>query len=386
MAQKICLFTAHSPQTGGGAVILRSLIKALPELSIQWKYLAVKPVNGYEQGFMGPGIMGSSVVHDITGTWLMLTGRKVKRIDEIVTQLLATDCDAYWVVSHNEGLRVAIELSRLQNKRPVHLTVHDDWAGALSARSVRYRFMAGWAKKMTITAMQAVTGADLISRGMQTYYYQLSKRQGEICHRYLPPGSVGACVHTPGTDTSVLNVGHIGSIYDKNDFIRFLTLLQEYAKLKGKMVTVNMWGYHPKKDDLPSNFLDMVKMHKDLPEEKAIPELAKCDIVYSMYPMSDKLRIFSQTSLPTKLTSYVQACRPIFGQGSADCTLAEFLQYTGTGVMWSSYNNQEGISLLEKLLLSDPSPANWQKAREQYFGENNLAVMRHAFQAIPQEA
>ena len=379
MAQKICLFTAHSPQTGGGAVILRSLIKNLPEFSIEWKYLAGKPAEGYEQGFMGQGIMGSSLVKDIIGTWQMLTGGRLLKIDETVNQLLATDCDAYWVVSHNEGLRVAIELSRLQNKRPVHLTVHDDWAGALSARSIRYRFMAGLAKKMTVKALQEVAGVDLISRGMQTYYFQLSNRKGDICHRYLPPESVDGAGYEKVAKGLVLNIGHIGSIYDKTDFIGFLQLLRQYEKIKGVKVTVNMWGYHPKKNDIPAEYFDIIKMHNDLPEEKAIPELAKSDFVYSMYPFSKNLGIFGQTSLPTKLTSYVQACRPIFGHGPANSTLSEFLKNTGTGILWSDSNKEEGMELLEKITSLVPGPDNWQKAREEYFGEKNLEVMRKAF-------
>ncbi|MEO7766147.1 MAG: hypothetical protein ABIS01_01930, partial [Ferruginibacter sp.] len=366
------------PQPGGGGVILRSLIKYLPEFSIQWKYLSSKPAKGYEQGFMGEGIMGSSIINDIVGTWRLLTGRQVKKIEEVVKQLLETDCDAYWIVSHNEGLRIALELCRLQNKRPVHLTVHDDWAGALSARSKRYRFVSGLAKKMTITALQKVTSVDLISKGMQIYYLGLSNREGNICHRYLPPESVGAFIHLPKADPSELNVGHIGSIYDKDDFALFLSLLQVYGEVKGIKVNVNMWGYHPGKDTLSSRFPGMLKMHKDLPEEKAIPELSNCDFVYSMYPLSGKLGVFSRTSLPTKLTSYVQACRPIFGHGPADSTLAEFLQNTRTGFIWSSANNNDGMDLIDKILDLDHSDILWKKARDQYFGEQNLAVMRNA--------
>ncbi len=375
------MFTAHSPETGGGAVILRSLIKNLPELSVDWKYLAQKPANGYERGFMGQGIMGSSPVRDIIGTCLMLTGWNLRRIDEIVRELLEIKCDAYWVVSHNEGLRIAIDLFRLQNNRPVHLTVHDDWAGALSARSKRYRFMGRLAKKMTIAGLQKVSGVDLISKGMQTYYEQLSNRKGEICHRYLPASSVGTFHHPPSPDLSVLNIGHIGSIYDKDDFIKFLSLLQRYGKVKNVKIKLNMWGYHPKKNSFPGNYLNILQIHKDLPEEKVIPQLSKCDFVYSMYPLSKKLSLFGQTSLPTKLSSYVQASRPIFGHGPDNSTLAEFLENTQTGVMWSSVNNKEGIDLIEKIITFAPTSKDWQKARSQYFGENNLLVMRRAFES-----
>jgi len=243
--------------------------------------------------------------------------------------------------------------------------------------------MAGLAKKMTIKALQQVTGVDMISIGMQSYYHGLSKRKGEICHRYLPPNTIPAISNLPGIDASVLNVGHIGSIYDNKDFLRFLDLLKAYGKLKGIKVNMNMWGYHPKKNAIPMQYFDILKIHNDLPEEEVIPQLEKSDFVYAMYPFSSSQRIFGRTSLPTKLTSYVQAGRPIFGQGPSDSSLAEFLQSTGTGVIWLSETEQEGVNLIENILNSAPDLKNWKEARENYFGEKNLAVIRNAFMANP---
>lgn len=380
MQKKICLFTAHSPQTGGGAVILRSLIKHLPEYDIRWKYIAGKPAREYEEGYLGQGIMGGALLDDIKNTWLMLRGKKQERINAIVQNLLDTECDAYWVVSHNEGIRVAIELATLQNKRPVHMTVHDDWSGALSGRSVRYRFMAGMADKITIKAINTVNSVDVISRGMQAYYQQLAGRQSEVCHRYLPPEALK--INATGTgNASQITVGHIGSLYDKQDFVNFLNLLQEFGRAKNKTVSVKMWGYHPKKKDegFPGHLAPMVTINKDLPEELAIEELVKCDFVYSMYPFSKRLRIFSKTSLPTKLSTYVQCCRPIFAHGPAESTLAAFIQDTGTGVMWTSADKQAGFRLLETVTGSAPGSIDWEGARRQFFGEKNLETLKKVF-------
>lgn len=371
------MFSAHSPATGGGAVILRSLVKNLPELDIQWKYLAAKPSKDYEDGYMGHGIMGSSLLNDIRSTWCMLAGLNLKRIDEIVKQLLAIECDAYWVISHNEGVRIALELSKRQSARPVHMTVHDDWAGALAARSMRYKFMEGLAKKMTIKALKAVTGIDLISKGMQDYYLQICNRSGEICHRYLPPETV--IMREFESNPSIVNVGHIGSVYDKSDFIQFLDLLKDYGQQNKRKVLVNMWGYHPQPDDIPQQYNKILNIQQDLPEEKAILELAKCDFVYSMYPNAEALRIFSKTSLPTKLSSYVQACRPIFGHGTIDSSLAEFLSRSSTGVLWSDNNKKNGMAIIDGILSDSINTEKWQEARAHYFGEKNLDVIRRAF-------
>jgi hypothetical protein len=378
MPYKICLFTAHSPDIGGGSVIIKSLIENLPEADIRWNYLSDKPSAGYEFGFMGPGIMGSSLFKDVYNTFLMLSDRSVKRIDEIVKKLLAIECDSYWIISHNEGLRVAIELIRLQHTRPVHLTVHDDWAGALCARSFRYKFMAHKANKMTILALTKAISVDVVSRGMQEYYLKISYRKSEICHRYLDLSSIGKYNHLYRIDHSLLVVGHIGSIYDNSDLIGFLSLLATYGKLKGIKAVLNMWGYHAGKKDIPDEFKDLIKINEHLSEDKAIIELTKCNFVYCMYPQISKLRIFSKTSLPTKLTSYVQACRPIFGHGPSDSTLAEFLKNTDTGVMWTSNDLKNGLDLIEELRISSYDKLKWIKARDSYFGSQNLKVMSDA--------
>ncbi len=382
MAHRICLFTAHSPNIGGGSVILKSLIENLPEADIKWHYLSDNPSTGYETGFMGPGVMGSSLFKDVYNTFLMLSERSVRRIDEIVKELLAFECDSYWIVSHNEGLRVATELIRLQHTRPVHLTVHDDWAGALCARSFRYKMMARLANKMTILALTKVTSVDVVSKGMQEYYLKISNRKSEICHRYLDLSSLAKYNHLHTLDQSKLVVGHIGSIYKNNDLVKFLTLLAAFEKLKGIKVELNMWGYHAGKNSIPDEFKDLIRINDQLTEEKVIIELTKCNFVYCMYPQISNLRIFSKTSLPTKLTSYVQVCRPIFGHGPSDSTLAEFLKSTETGVMWTSNNLKNGMDLIDELRTTRYDKLNWIKARDNYFGSQNLKVMLNVINAL----
>jgi hypothetical protein len=373
--RKICLFTAHSPLGGGGSVILRSLIENMPEISVSWNYVAERSAMGYEKGYWGHSCMGEGLKY-IWPTWRMLADKSCSGIDQLVKQLLEVDCDGYWIVSHNEGLRIALDLARLQQDRPVHLTLHDDWAGALCARSSRFRLMAGLAQKLTITAIKQVSSFDVISRGMRTFYQSISGREGQLCHRYLSADMVGTSGEVDDRESSRVNIGHIGSIYDKRDFLDFLTILQEFGQLKGKEFVLHMWGCHLGVNDIPADLRATVRLHTALPEHQVLPELARCAFVYSMYPMSDRLRCFSRTSLPTKLTSYVQAGRPIFGHGPSDSTLAEFLRTTNTGLFWSGRNRDEGMQALAKVLALRPSSQQWQDAREQYFGEENLATIR----------
>jgi hypothetical protein len=373
---KICLFTAHSPLSGGGGVILRSLITKLPNTIIKWCYIGNRPVPGYEDGYLGTALMGGPMLKDVWQTWQMLTMADSPIINHIVDQLLQTDCDGYWIVTHNEGLRVAVELAERQSKRPVHITIHDDWKGALCARSVRYRLMGSPAQKLTIMALNAASSFDVVSAGMQNYYKQLSGKTGAICHRYLQADAI-EFNEIVGQKEQII-AGHIGSIYSKEDFISFLKTFVDFAIQAGKKPLMQMWGCHININDIPENLRSYIVLYDTLPEEKVIPELKKCTFVYCMYPLSKALHSFSATSLPTKLTSYLQAGRPILGHGPADSTLAEFITTTGLGAMWISNDKNQGQQALQQVTTLTTYKQQWQVARNKYFGEANIEVINAA--------
>jgi hypothetical protein len=374
--KKICVFTAHSPSAGGGSVILRSLIKYLPEFSFSWFYIGNDAIPGYENGYLGKSLMGGNAIDDIWNTYRMLGNYKVNQIDKLANQLSKIDCDVYWIISHNEGLRIALELSNKQS-RPVHMTVHDDWAGALCARSIRYRFMSVMAKKLTIATLKAVASFDLISIGMQSYYQAITGLKGDICHRYLPESALQVNNQLEVNEQEII-VGHIGSIYDKDVFLNFVSVFNEFAISKSKKPVIKIWGCHLTIKDIPAKLKDSVQFYDNLPEEQVVRQLSACDFVYAMYPLKNGLKVFSKTSLPTKLTSYLQAGRPIFGHGPIDSSLAEFLKRNDLGVMWTSQCQEDGFNLLERISSTNINDIQLENARRQYFGEGNVIVMRKA--------
>jgi len=379
MVKRICLFTAHSPAGGGGSVILRSLITNLPEFSFSWKYLANSKHNDYPNGYLGQGIMNSGLVKAIYHTWVMLAGIRSKGISSIVKELLAVDCDAYWVVSHNEGLRVALELARIQQQRPVHLTVHDDWAGAICARSFRFRAFKGTANRLTVKTLTIVSSFDVISANMKAYYKDMCGIEGRVCHRYLPVNAIAPQAEGPAKDLDEISVGHIGSVYDKNDFIKFVSLLHNWSMANGKKTVIRMWGCHLKTQDIPHHLQPIVIFYKGLPEAEVIPMLRKCHFVYAMYPFANVLRTFTETSLPTKLTTYVEAGRPIFAHCPPRSSLRKFIQDTNTGIVWNGGNTSTGLEACTAILNINVPHGTWANVRNTYFGENNVHTMRQIF-------
>lgn len=369
--KQICLFTAHSPASGGGGTILRSLVENMPDVSVTWCYTGSK-IRGYETGYLGTGIMGGNILKDITSTLKMVSGFNNDGINELVEKILQIPCDIYWIVSHNEGLRIAFELATRQDKRPVHLTVHDDWGGALAAQSVRYRLFTRLANKLTIKTLQTVSSFDVISCGMQNYYRQISGLNGEVCHRFLSAHSINVKPLKSGTN---VNIGHIGRLYKKSSLIAMIKLLKKFYDPKGITPVVKLWGCHLHSESLPSFLRGNVCFYPTASEDEVIPQLANCDILYAMYPLEKRLEVFAQTSLPTKLTSYLQAGRPILAHCPQNSTLAEYINTTGLGVIWKSDNETEGMAALAKLSVINLTEEQLLNAKDRYFGENNLHTM-----------
>ena len=107
--------------------------------------------------------------------------------------------------------------------------------------------------------------------------------------------------------------------------------------------------------------------------------LAKCSFVYAMYPFEKKLHVFAETSLPTKLTTYVQAGRPIFAHCPAKSSLRQFINDTDTGVVWNGIDSNEGKEACEAIQSINVEKGIWENVRDTYFGENNLHTMRKVF-------
>ena len=126
----------------------------------------------------------------------------------------------------------------------------------------------------------------------------------------------------------------------------------------------------------------MVTIRPACEEQELVGELARCHFLYAMYPFSRSLRTFTRTSLPTKLSTYVQAQRPILGHGPAQSSLATFLHDTRTGVMWSSANVQDGVRSINSLMQQSVDRQQWERAHELYYGKANVSAMVQVFEKL----
>ncbi len=377
--KRVVLFTAFSPTSGGGGTNVRSLMPELVKsFDIVWRYTSGNAAPDFKDGWLGNAIVGGShPLADMFKTGALLQGRSSAALEATVKALLALDCDAYWIVSHNEGMRIAWELTQ-RSSRPVHLTIQDDWAGALCARSTRYRVLARFADQLSDKTIRAVSSFDVTSDGMRKYYWDRLHIDSVVLHPMISFG----LPKLEEAREEVLTVGHIGSLYSNKEFIVFANSLAKFAAKAGREVAIKMWGARLDASDLPRQLRQIVNLAPPRAEAEVVQELAKCHFVYAMYPFRKSLNRFITTSLPTKLSTYVQAQRPILGHGPAISTLATFLAQTGTGVMWSDLTLEGGERAIGATMDLNLAATQWRHAHDLYYGDSNVAKMQEVLEQL----
>ena len=120
----------------------------------------------------------------------------------------------------------------------------------------------------------------------------------------------------------------------------------------------------------------------ELEEPNALPILANCDFLYAMYPAGHPYRGFRRLSLPIKLSTYIQAQRPIFAQTPEDSSLAKIVSQYRIG---SLCNSDEQIRLRETIravLSSQVKREQFELVRSELMGEDQIKKLRSALTRI----
>lgn len=346
--------------------------KLAKEFDICWLYLSTEPDAAQPDGWLGRPLIGSAgPLKDIIQTGAILAGWQFKAWRRLLFEIRDARSDAYWIVSHNEGLALARDLARLSS-RPVHLTVHDDWSGALCARSRRYRMFPALADQLSAKVLRRVTSVDVISKGMKSYYAKKFGVDADVVHRPIAP----IIAKQRYFQKNEILIGHLGSFYAKNDFLVFLQALGILAARGNLSAKVILWGPNLRRSDVPPFLSHLVEHRPTTDESTIIAALERCQFAYAAYPFAEKLQCFSRTSLPTKLSTYVAAGCPILGHARCDSTLASFLRETRVGVLWRDLDVDHGISAIKSVLGLKPSGHAWDNAASTFFGERNIQKMR----------
>lgn len=376
---RIALFTPFSPDIGGGSVQLRSLLPELGEFDIDWYYLASSKAASGVGTWLGPQLMGGPLLQDVSrASRLWLRGTS-KRIQEIAARM---DADLYWIVAMNEGVLIALELRA--SGKPVHLTVHDDPV-SVAQRSSRYRALAPFIDRSFSDLMKSVSSVDVISNGMRDFYREKFGVQSGVVYRYVR--RLPRFKDHPICEDA-LRVGHIGIVYDSNQFREFVEALRTHGCNLGVPIKLVKIGRSREFEKVQEEYPDLVEDLGELPENAAIEELSKCDFLYSMYPDSSRYEVFRRTSQPMKLSTYIQAQRPIFAHTPEDSTLAAAVRKYRIGHVCPSLNRKAITVALEAFRqFGEVQHERFEEARAELLGLAQVTALADALRncAMPSD-
>jgi hypothetical protein len=364
---RIALFTPYSPEMGGGSVQLRSHLAQMPDLDVQWYYLSTAAVEGSHRQWLGQPLPPRQFAADLSARSGYLPG-STKPVRDIVDRM---DADLYWVVGHYEGISVAAEL--LSMGKPVHLTIHDEPL-AMLIRSRRFRPL--W-PLMALTFSRVIRGVrsvDVTSTRMRDYF---KFKYGVDCfalYKYLPELPIVSFHLSKET----LTVGHIGSLYHPGPFRKFILACRSYAESQNRSLKIIRVGASPEMDKIHSANLVTIEDYGELLEQDALPVLATCDFVYAMYPKGFRFRGFRRTSLPIKLSTYIQAQRPIFAHTPGDSGLAELVEKYAVGKVCIRDRVTNIRECIEEILGMKIGHEHFEAIRKDLMGSSQIQQLHHA--------
>lgn len=363
---RMTLFTPFSPDIGGGSVQLRSHLAQLSDLSVEWFYLAPAPVGGEHRHWLGHPLTHAQLASDLSARSGLLPG-STKAVREIAEK---QDADLYWVVAHYEGISVAAEL--LSMGRPVHLTVHDE---RLSMLIVSRRFRALW-PLMALVFSRVLKGArsvDVTSTAMRDNFKRKYNVDSFALYKYLPE----LPEVRPRLSEEHLSVGHIGKLYHAGPFRRFILACRSYAAAQERTLRIVRIGACQEMDKISSENV-VFESHRDLLEQDALPLFATCDFVYAMYPDGFRFQGFRRTSLPIKLSTYIQAQRPIFAHTPPDSGLAQLIYKYPVGTVCSSQSEGTIQQAIQRILQAKITTDHFEALRRDSMGPNQLLLLKNA--------
>ncbi|MFB2898172.1 hypothetical protein ACE1CI_35090 [Aerosakkonemataceae cyanobacterium BLCC-F50] len=368
---KIVLFTSFAPNIGGGAVNLNSIIPYFKEVKVEWLYLHDRDLKIAGCTHIGKPLTGGKIWQDLTNSLFLWSGIKTKSSEKILTNILDKKADVYWIVGLNEAIPIAGELAS-RTSTPIHFTIQDDVPYGVFARSRRYQWLSGIAQKCLADVMRRIRSLDVTSDGMRDYYQKTLGINGVVIHPYVPSLPTFEPI---SLDANSLTVGHIGTIYSLPEFRLFCQALQEYAKSKGLNAQLITIGLARKYATIIEEFPELIYDIPQLTEAEAIQHLYKCNFLYAMYPFNQASAIFRQTSLPTKLTTYIQAQRPIFAHTIADSSLASVVREYNLGLLCDRLDISNLTKAIEQMRNYELSSNCFENARAALYGYDNVTKL-----------
>ena len=333
------LLTDFPPETaGGGAVILQSL---LDPAELEKNFLWLTPSRPRAEGRNVVWLRRGSAARTPKlgrSLWLDNTLMAGDLADEVLEIARERGARAIWIVMHGAGVAIAARLSS-RTTIPIHLTVHDDPAFAIALASRRYLALVPAIERDFARALRAAASVDVTSEGMAERYLRRYGIRSVIVHR----GMDRVVEPSPPYDKQRwgLRVGILGNTYGYRQLLILGQAVAEAARklgVPGRLLVIGA-GYGERLSrDLAGRVEVEFTGHID--EPAAVRHLQRCFLLYLNYPFPNIHAVRRQTSFPTKLSTYVQAARPILIHAPADSSVTSLGAMTGYAHCWGTPNER----------------------------------------------
>jgi hypothetical protein len=251
---------------------------------------------------------------------------------------------AFWVVMHYAGVAIAARLARAGGL-PLHLTVHDDPAFGVALRSRRYLGLVPWIERDFASALRRAASVDVIGRGMADRYRRRYGVEPTVVHRALDEPVAPAGDYD--RDRLGLRVGVLGSTYGYDQLPILARAVEAAAARLGVAPRLLVFG-RGHGEQLRAEFAGRVEVEAagHVSEDEAVPLLRDCFALYLNYPFGRRDAVLRQTSFPTKLSTYVQAARPLLLHVPPDSSVMPLIGPGGFAIPWHDLDPMRGADAL----------------------------------------
>jgi hypothetical protein len=257
----------------------------------------------------------------------------------------------------------------------LHVSVHDDPAG-LATKSHRYRHLAGQIDQLNRSLLQHAGSVDVVSDGMRSYYRDRYGVASGVVYRHIDQFAVST---TRPAAEPVIHVGHVGSAYSAEEVRTFLAALRSLERTDGMRFKVLTFGQSPVFNVAADDFPGLVENAGDVPETEVIKRLQRCSFVYSMYSFNRRHRVFRETSLPTKMSTYLMAAKPILAHCPKGSSIVDMIKQFKLGTCVTSLDQAELVDGIRRVLQFNLEVAEVESAIEHFCGRRNLSYLEDCF-------
>ena len=339
----LLLLTDFAPSMGGGgAVILRSLLRERDRERMVWG-----------SPLLAPGDDGASAgtlpLRTPAGRLRRWLGRRSLTVDSLFSGAIADDvatsarnlnARAIWIVMHGAMVHVAARLSE-RTDLPVHLSVHDDPPYGVGLMTRRHLGLIPLVARDLGLALRRARSIDVISAGMARRYETRYGAKSVVVHR----GMEGPVNSSPPYDPERgLQIGVLGNPYSYRQLFMLVDAVARAASTIGTRGRLLIIGQGPgaRVREYARGQVD-VEVTGHLGEPAAIERLKSCFLLYLNYPFSIRAAVLRQTSFPTKLSTYVMAARPLLQHAPPDSSVADLSSLTDYVAPWGDERIETGV-------------------------------------------